>query len=182
MKLITGFSILILMTLTACLSSKEIVYYQIKVESEGQVRDDMMMVPAYQDNDNQCGELLINGDTLYVDNNKDTNTVFLTFQYSNLKNRDGMFFSTYTFKDHYFSKHENLEVESLFQESLVLFEINSKDIKVLDASLKKVQENDSLIVYERITNVNNQSVKEMYSVKKIIVNHIKYEKQTFPCD
>jgi hypothetical protein len=166
----------------SCSSSMENVFYQVTLETGNLKPSDILLKPLYQKKENQCGALFLDKNDLTVINNFDTSQVFINVKYKYEKNASGLY-DTYTFEDVFLKKKEAYTVLSSLRDEAPVLEIKAGKVKVLDKSVEVIEKQDGSTLYLRKdTDANGKEFTEMYTIKKIILNQVIYDKYSFPCE
>ncbi len=162
--------------------SKELIHYQITLETGNLKPSDILLKPLYEKKDNQCGALFLNGQQLTVINNFDTNQTFIKLKYKYEKNADGLF-DTYTFEDVFLKQKERYILSSSINGQLPVLEIDGEKIKVLDKTTKVIKKDDGSTVYIR-REIDEKGIDftEIYTIKKTVLTKVIYDRYSFPCE
>lgn len=167
---------------TSCSSSKDLVYYQVTLETGDVKPSDILLKPLYQKKDNQCGALFLEGKNLTVINNFDTSQTFINLKYKYEKNSVGLY-DTYTFEDVFLKKKDNYFICSPIQRKLPVLQINGKKIKTFDKNIVVIEkENGSTVYIKKGNDAKGREFTEIYTVRKTILTSINYDKYSFPCE
>ena len=174
--------ILGLLIVSSCSSGKDLIYYQVTLETGNLKPNEILLKPLYQKKDNQCGALFLEGQKLTVINSYDTSQTFINLKYKYEKNSAGLY-DTYTFEDVFLKGKDDYTILSSLRSEAPVLKIKGSKVKLLDKSIEVIEKEDGSILYIRKDrDAEGNEFTEMYTITKTILSAVTYDKYSFPCE